>query len=113
MVPFSSSGGSGAWELGVRFSKMNLNFEESLAGTAAAPGAVRGGEQSIWTIGVNWFPNPNFKVMMNYLLIDVDRLNPAGPANTQPFGPAPNTPPVGVEIGQDLDVFALRTQFSF
>jgi len=51
--------------------------------------------------------------MVRDLMIDVDRLNPAGPGNTQPFGPAPNTPPVGVEIGQDLDVFALRTQFSF
>jgi phosphate-selective porin OprO/OprP len=50
---------------------------------------------------------------MNYMLIDVDRLNPAGPGNPQPFGAAPNTPPIGVEIGQDLDVFALRTQFSF
>ena len=50
---------------------------------------------------------------MDYLMIDVERLNPAGPGNAQPFGPAPNTPPIGVEIGQDLDVFALRTQFSF
>ena len=113
MVPFSSQGGFGAWELGVRYSRMNLNFEEGLEGTAAVPGSVRGGDQQIWTFGVNWFPNPNFKVMMNYLLIDVNRLNPAGPGNTQPFGPAPNTPPVGVQVGQDLDVFALRTQYSF
>lgn len=112
-VPFSSQGGFGAWELGVRYSRMNLNFEEGLEGTAAVPGSVRGGDQQVWTFGVNWFPNPNFKVMVNYLLIDVNRLNPAGPGNTQPFGPAPNTPPLGVQIGQDLDVFALRTQFSF
>jgi len=113
MVPFARNGGLGAWELAARFSRMNLNFEEGIAGTAAAPGAVRGGDQQIWTFGVNWFPNPNMKVMLNYLLIDVDRLNPAGPGNTQPFGPAPNTPPLGVEVGQDLDAFALRTQFSF
>jgi phosphate-selective porin OprO/OprP len=113
MVPFSSNGGFGAWELAARYSRMNLNFEEGLVGTAAVPGSVRGGDQSVVTLGVNWFPNPNVKIMMNYMLIDVDRLNPAGPGNTQPFGPAPNTPPLGVEIGQDLDVFALRTQFSF
>ena len=112
-TPFSSSGGFGAWELAARYSRMNLDFEEGILGTAALPGSVRGGDQQIWTIGANWFPNPNVKVMLNYLLIDVDRLNPAGPGNTQPFGPAPNTPPVGVEIGQDLDVIALRTQFSF
>ena len=92
---------------------MNLNFEEGLAGTAAIPGSVRGGEQSIVTLGVNWYVNANFKVMMNYLLIDVDRLNPAGPGNTQPFGAPPNTPPIGVQVGQDLDVFALRTQYAF
>ncbi|HET7809004.1 MAG TPA: porin, partial [Steroidobacteraceae bacterium] len=112
-TPFSVNGGLGAWELAARFSRMNLNFNEGLEGAAATPDSIRGGDQQVWTLGVNWFPNPNVKVMLNYLLIDVDRLNPAGPSNPQPFGPAPNTPPVGVQIGQDLDVFALRTQFSF
>ena len=113
MVPFSSSGGFGAWELATRYSRMNLDFMEGIAGSAAIPGSVRGGDQSAVTVGLNWYPSPNIKVMMDYMMIDVDRLNPAGPGNTQPFGPAPNTPPIGAEIGQDLDVFALRTQFSF
>lgn len=113
MVPFSGNGGFGAFELAARYSRMNLNFMEGLEGTAAATSAVRGGDQAITTLGVNWFPNPNIKVMLNYLMIDVDRLNPAGPGNTTPFGAAPNTPPVGVQIGQDLDVIALRSQFSF
>ena len=105
MVPFSSNGGFGAWELAARYSRMDLNFDEGLAGTAAVPGSVRGGDQSDRHSRRQLVPNPNFKIMMNYMLIDVDRLNPAGPGNTQPFGPAPNTPPLGVEIGQDLDVF--------
>jgi phosphate-selective porin OprO/OprP len=113
IVPFATGSGFGAWELAARYSRVDLNFREGLAGTAAAPGAVRGGEQSILALGVNWYLNPNFKVMMNYLVIDVDRLNPAGPGNLAPFGPAPGTPPLGVAIGQELDVFALRTQFSF
>ena len=92
---------------------MNLDFEAGPDGSAALPGSVRGGEQQVWTFGVNWYPNPNIKVMLDYLLIDVNRLNPAGLDNTQPFGPAPNTPPDGVQIGQDLDVIALRTQFAF
>ena len=112
-APLGTDGGLGAWEFAARFSRMNLNFQEGLAGTAAEPDAVRGGDQQIWTLGVNWFPNANVKVMLNYLLIDVDRLNPAGPGNLQPFGPAPNTPPIGVNVGQELDVIALRTQFSF
>jgi phosphate-selective porin OprO/OprP len=113
LIPFSSAGGFGAWELAARYSRMNLNADAGLTGTAALPGSVRGGDQSIITLGVNWYLNPNFKVMMNYLLIEVDRLNPAGPLNLQPFGPSPGTPPLGMEIGQDLDVFALRTQYSF
>ena len=43
----------------------------------------------------------------------VDRLNPAGPDNLTPFGSSPATPPLGVDIGQSLDVYALRSQFSF
>jgi len=113
MVPFSSAGGFGAWELAARYSNMNLNFQEGMQGAANVPGSVRGGEQNVFTLGVNWYPNPNFKMMMNYMLIDVDRLNPAGPGNLTPFGAAPNTPPAGVEIGQDLNVIALRTQYSF
>jgi phosphate-selective porin OprO/OprP len=112
-VPFSGHSGLGAWELGARYSRMNLNFMEGIEGTAAAAEGVRGGDQEVFTLGVNWFPNPNVKVMLDYLMIDVERFNPAGPGNAQPFGPAPNTPPLGVDIGQELDVFALRTQFSF
>ena len=103
----------GAWELAARYSRADLNFNEGVEGLATPLGGVRGGDQSIFTLGVNWYPNPNFKVMMNYLLIDVDRLNPAGQGNLTPFGPAPNTPPIGVEIGQDYDVIALRSQYSF
>ena len=65
------------------------------------------------TFGVHWYLNPNFEVRRNYLLIDVARLTPAGPSNHTPFGDSPATPPAGVEIGQDLDAFALRTQYSF
>lgn len=107
------AGGFGAWELAARYSRMDLDFRAGVPGAPAMPGAVRGGDQSIVTLGLNWYPHANMKMMLDYMLIDVDRLNPAGPLNPQPFGPAPNTPPVGVDIGQDLDVIALRTQFSF
>jgi phosphate-selective porin OprO/OprP len=112
-APFAAGGGIGAWELAARYSRMDLDFTEGVDGGAAGAAAVRGGEQSVVALGVNWYPNPNLKMMLDYLLIDVDRLNPAGAGNTQPFGPAPNTPPTGVNVGQELDVFALRTQFSF
>jgi phosphate-selective porin OprO and OprP len=112
-TPFSLGGGIGAWELGLRYSHTDLDYREGAPGTAAMPDAVRGGEQNIWTLGVNWYLNPSFRLMLNYLHIDVDRLNPAGPTNPLPFGPSPGTPPVGVQIGQGLDVIALRSQFAF
>jgi phosphate-selective porin OprO/OprP len=111
--PFSHDGGWGAFELATRFSHTDLNFNEGALGAAPEAGAIRGGEQDVLTVGLNWYLNPNFKVLFNYLMIDVDRLNPAGPGNLTPFGAAPATPPIGVQIGQDLDVYALRTQFSF
>jgi len=112
-VPFSSAGGFGAWELALRYSHLNLDFHSGLAGTAATADAVRGGEQNILTFGVNWYVNANVKAMLNWLHVDVDRLNPAGVGNLTPFGPAPATPPIGVQIGQDLDIYGLRTQYSF
>jgi phosphate-selective porin OprO/OprP len=112
LVPFAKGGGLGAWELAARFSHTDLDFHAGDSG-AANPDAVRGGVQDIWALGLNWYPNANLKFMLNYLRIDVDRLNPAGPGNLTPFGPAPGTPPLGAQIGQDLNVFALRSQFAF
>ena len=110
--PFSSGGGSGAWELALRYSHADLDSNAGTSGAAPANG-IRGGVQSIWTAGLNWYLNPNLRVMFNYLRVSVDRLNPAGPGNVTPFGATPLTPPIGAEIGQDLNVYAVRTQFSF
>ena len=112
-VPFSSAGGLGAWELALRYSRLDLDFHSGAAGTGATADAIRGGIQDIWTFGVNWYINTNVKLMLNWLHIDVERLNPAGAGNLLPFGPTPATPPLGVQIGQDLDIYGLRTQYSF
>lgn len=111
--PFAPNGGWGAFELAARFSHADLDFRAGLPGTEPLAGAVRGGRQDVLTLGLNWYLNPNFKVLLNYLMIDVDRLNPASTANPSPFGAGAATPPVGAEIGQDLDAIVLRTQFSF
>jgi phosphate-selective porin OprO and OprP len=111
--PFAHDAGWGAFELAARFSHTDLNFNEGNSGSAPMAGAIRGGEQDVFALGLNWYLNPNIKVLLNYLMIDVDRLNPAGPGNATPFGAGVATPPIGVDVGQDLDVYALRTQFSF
>jgi phosphate-selective porin OprO/OprP len=49
--------GWGAWQLGVRFSYLDLNDK-----------AIQGGTLYDWTVGLNWFWNPNMKVQFNYVL---------------------------------------------
>jgi len=112
--PFGAEGGTGAWELGLRFSSMDLNDNVGLAGTAPVTNSVRGGKQEIWTAGVNWYAISNVRLSLEFLHVDVDRLNPASvPGNPTPFGAPPATPPIGVRIGQSYNAVAMRTQFSF
>ena len=113
LLPFDGLGGWGAWELALRYSHTDLNDLAGVPGTAAADDSVRGGEQSIFGAGVNWYLNSNVKLMFNYLRVEVDRLNPASPFDAQPFGPPPLTPPTGVQIGQDFSIFAVRGRYGF
>ena len=57
-------GGLGAWELAARYSAFDLR-----------DGAVDGGEIHDVTLGVNWYLNPNTKVLANYIVANLD---PAG-----------------------------------
>lgn len=99
----------GAWELAARYSDMDLNYAEGAAGSAQGPSAVRGGAQKILTLGLNWYPNANVRFLFDYQRVEVDRLSPGGLA----FGAGVLTPPAGAEIGQDLNIWSLRTQYAF
>ncbi len=112
-TPAAWRSGWGAWELALRYSHTDLDYRAGGDGTPAALDAVRGGVQDVWTFGLNWYLNSNFRMSLDYYRVDVDRLNPAGPGNPTPFGPVPATPPLGVEIGQEYNVFNLRSQFNF
>jgi len=59
----SKAGGIGAWEVAARFSKIDLN-----------DGPIAGGELRDWTAGLNWYLNPNTKVMWNYVRADLDKV---------------------------------------
>ncbi|MCB1154654.1 porin, partial [bacterium] len=50
--------GCGAWELAGRFSHLRLNDRD-------AP--ILGGEMNDFTVGVNWYLNPNVRVMANWI----------------------------------------------
>ena len=103
------TGDLGVWELAARFSDLDLNYHAGAAGSTPAADAVRGGEQKIVTLGLNWYPNPTVRFQADYQHVDVDRLSPGGTA----FGAGTLTPPAGVQIGQELRIWSLRTQYAF
>lgn len=91
--PFSlSSGGWGALEIAGRYSYADLNDEENTVSGGLLVG-TRGGVEQNWTLGVNWYPNPYIRFMLNYINVDVDRLD----AN-------------GLQQGDNFDVYAMRMQ---
>lgn len=56
-----SEDGSGAVELTARVSNIDLN-----------DGLIRGGELDNFTVGLNYYLNPNTRVMLNWVMIDLD-----------------------------------------
>jgi len=112
--PFGFGDSLGVIELAARYSAVDLNDGTSGGPTCSGTGlvaavtstCVRGGEQDIVTLGVNWYPNRNVRFMLNYQFVDVDRL--AYPNNPVGVAGGPNA-----QIGQDYNALALRTQYSF
>lgn len=117
--PFSLKDGTwGAFELAARYSDLNLNSHTndaanvvtnwtSAARTYTYYNTVRGGDQKILTLGVNWYPNANVKIAADYQYIDVSRLQT--PATVTTAG-TPSLP--ALNGGQKLSTIALRFQLS-
>ena len=76
--PWSPGGGIGAWSLHGRYSTLDLNWNEGVAGVATPSGGVRGGEETHKILGVTWYMNANMKMMAEYNMVEVERLNSAG-----------------------------------
>lgn len=70
------SGGWGAWEIAARYSNIDLDYQP-LKSTAV--GGVPGGNQNVWTIGLNWYPTNGLKFQLDYFNIRVSHAN--APAN--------------------------------
>ncbi len=94
--PFTlDKGGIGAWELAGRYSVLDLNDNSGSFGFATPVDGVRGGRQSVWTAGLNWYPNNAIRFLLNYEHTNVSRLSASG-----------------ADIGAKLDTVALRAQLS-
>ncbi|HWY60776.1 MAG TPA: porin [Rhizomicrobium sp.] len=70
--PLGSSGGWGAWEIAARYSDIDLNY---LPFATAAKGGIPGGQQDVWTLGLNWYPNNAIKFQLDYDNIKVNHPN--------------------------------------
>ena len=86
----------GAFELAARYSMVDLNYREGNPGTAPVLGAVRGGEQTIGTLGLNWYLNPTIRFMVDYQRVKIDRLGATG-----------------LQVGQRYNAVAARGQVNF
>ncbi len=92
-APWSLGGGIGAWSLSGRYSNLDLN---DLENDAVAANRVRGGEQTVTNIGLNWYLNSNLKLMTEYSMVDIQRQN-AG----------------GASLDAEFDIVQGRMQFTF
>jgi phosphate-selective porin OprO/OprP len=112
--------GWGAWELAGRYSVLELNDHTNDATsvitnwTGAATrtytyyNTVRGGDQKIWTAGLNWYPNNSIRFALDYQWIDISRLQT--PATVTTTG-VPQIPHLGAS--QTVQAISLRSQISF
>lgn len=91
-----SKGNWGAFEIAARYSVLDLNDLAGIAGHTAPAGGVRGGEQKITTVGLNWYPNSVIRFLLDYQWANIQRLNAAGG-----------------QIGETVDTASFRAQVAF
>ncbi|MBP6533516.1 MAG: porin [Arenimonas sp.] len=87
----------GMWQVGVRYDTAdlndgNVNFTNPLAPVVTG---VLGGEESNWTVGVNWYWRSNFKLSANYVMADSSKYN----TTAKKF------------LDDNPDIFQMRAQF--
>ena len=89
--------GPGAWELAFRYSWVDLNQNTGIEGGKAVG---NGGDQQVYTFGVNWYVNNNVRFDFDYLHGDIAKSTGVGSPVTS-LAPG----------GQSFDAVAVRSQF--
>jgi phosphate-selective porin OprO/OprP len=119
-------GGAGAFELALRYSDLDLNDNvlnpanvlTAASGTSRTYdyyNTVRGGNQRIFTAGLNWYPNNAVRIALNYELTQNSKLQSGSSQNplTGLTVTTAGTPVIPtVNGGQNLSAMALRAQLS-
>ena len=67
--------GRGAWQIGARYSGMNLNTV-----------GINGGVLNSLTLGLNWYLNPNMKVQWNYDFTHRSQVGAIGAGDINSYG---------------------------
>jgi phosphate-selective porin OprO/OprP len=130
--PFNLNKGNwGAFEIAARYSDTNLNdhindaSRVQVANAAGAPAGtstytfyntVRGGEQRVSSLGLNWFPNNVIKFAFNYEYIQNSKLQSGASPNALTGVSLATTgatvAPPTLNGGQNLSAVALRAQLA-
>jgi phosphate-selective porin OprO/OprP len=91
-VSITNYGGWGAWEIAGRYSVVDLNDRIGFAD------GIAGGQQTIYTAGLNWYATRNVRFMFNYLHGTIDKQA---------------SPLVITDVGAKFDAGAMRMQVAF
>jgi phosphate-selective porin OprO/OprP len=96
----------GAFELAARYSTINLN-DHYVPVPSSGSNSVGGGLETVYSVGLNWYPNANIRFMFDYLHGDLSKR-----FSTAAGGGIANTPP-GTPVGGNFDAVVMRTQVAF
>jgi phosphate-selective porin OprO and OprP len=106
--PFLPFDGSccGAFELAARYSTIDLN-DNFIPRPPPGSNSVGGGQQTVYAVGFNWYPNANMRFMFDYLHGKISKR-----FSTAAGGGISGTPP-GTPVGGQFDALVMRTQVAF
>lgn len=103
--PFSPrDGGWGAWEIAARVSYVDLDADFTPSEILSTePSAILGGQQTAYSVGLNWYPNDEVRLMLDFSHVDFRKPNAAAVVGL----------PFGAPVGARFDTIALRAQVAY